>query len=137
MALHDTLCAMLQHNVNKPLKECVSFMVKFCQAEGAPSVFSDQQQLRTCTELCQRLEVSLALLLLMFVIAWTSPCCCRPFPCINTSILSRFEDSRAVYRGLEKARAVARDVEIRISRQRGVVKSAPNFSPYCSSAKAL
>ena len=66
VALHDTLCAMLQHNVNKPLKECVSFMVKFCQAEGAPSVFSDQQQLRTCTELCQRLEVSLALLLLTF-----------------------------------------------------------------------
>ena len=51
VALHDTLCAMLQHNVNKLLKECVSFMVQFCQAEGAPSVFSDQQQLRTCTEL--------------------------------------------------------------------------------------
>ena len=51
VSLHNSLCAMLQHNVNKQLKECVSFVAKFCQAEGAPSVFSDQQQLHTCREL--------------------------------------------------------------------------------------
>ena len=51
-ALHDGLCAMLQHNSknSKLLSECVS-LVAALAAEGGPTVIADEQQLHTCREL--------------------------------------------------------------------------------------
>ena len=48
-ALHDSLCAMLQHNL-KLLSKCVS-LVAALAAEGGPTVITDEQQLHTCREL--------------------------------------------------------------------------------------
>ena len=51
-ALHDGLCAVLQHNSknSKLLSECVS-LVAALAAEGGPTVIADEQQLHTCREL--------------------------------------------------------------------------------------
>ncbi len=51
-ALHDSLCAMLQHSTknSKVLSECVS-LVAALASEGGPTVITDEQQLRTCREL--------------------------------------------------------------------------------------
>ena len=52
LALHDSLCAMLQHNSknSKLLSECVS-LVAALAAEDGPTVIADEQQLHTCREL--------------------------------------------------------------------------------------
>ena len=51
-ALHDSLCAMLQHNAkdSKKLSECVS-LVAALAAEDGPAVIPDERQLHTCREL--------------------------------------------------------------------------------------